>query len=131
MTVFLAVILFGFWCLLSQKAESEEAAAADFEEALEAYRALLRLNPLAPGARTRIGMIHAHEGRLEEAIAEYEQEIQQQTASVDTHYHLGQAHMLKEDFVAAEKAFRACLERVPDHRNGLYGLFQTLRGQGR
>ncbi len=117
--------------LLSQKAESVEDAAADFQEALEAYRAALRLNPHAVGARTRIGMIYAHQGQLDEAITEYQQEIEQQTSSTDTFYHLGQALLLKEDFAAAEEAFRACLQREPQHRNALYGLFQALRNQGR
>jgi tetratricopeptide (TPR) repeat protein len=76
-------------------------------------------------------MIQAHQGKFEDAIAEYQQEIQQQTASVDTYYHLGQAYLLKKDFEAAEQAFRDCLERKPDHRNGLYGLVQALRNQGR
>ena len=116
--------------LLSQKAESEEDAAADFQEALEAYRAALRLNPQAVGARTRIGMIHAHQGQLDKAIAEYQQEIQQQTSSTDTFYHLGQALLLKEDFVAAEEAFRACLQREPQHRNALYGLFPSVAKPG-
>ena len=89
--------------------------------AMREFRKALRLDPKTTGAHNGLGRILEQEGNLDEAIAEYQAELQvtPEDGNEAVHYSLAQAFDKKEDLDAAIAEYRQCDNAKSHYRLGV------------
>ncbi len=70
-------------------------------------------------------------GKLDEALAVYEELRVDNDAVPELHFNMGALHARKRDWPAAEASFRRTLELRPEQMNAALALASTLEQQGR
>ncbi len=104
---------------------------AKMEEARSHYRQVLKLAPRFPGARTRLGLIEFHEGRLDAAAKEYQEEISNRTPTAFTYSLLGHALKDLKRFDEAIGSYREAIRLDPvGDPQAHYGLAQAYELRG-
>jgi tetratricopeptide (TPR) repeat protein len=95
------------------------ATLGQFEQAIGAYQATLKIQPDKAGAYTNIGVVYYQTNKLDEAIGQFEQALKLDAKDAETHYLLGAAYLQKDMLVDAEAEFNTALtlkpELVPAH----------------
>lgn len=102
-----------------------------FDEALTYWEKVQTLEPSYSGIRTNIGRMLVLSNRLDEAISVLQESAEQGSASVQTHYFLGQAYLHKRDYATAVPCYRQAMALDPNAPNPHYGLFTALVRLGR
>jgi len=114
-----------------ERASEWDADPARWEEAVEAYRRVVAIDPTYAAAWNNLGLLLHRLGRLEEAYAAYAAALAQDPACGEAAYNLGS---LAEDRGDAEEAilgYRRALEIRPDYADAHFNLAGALARAGR
>lgn len=85
----------------------------DFEQAIAAYRELLKQQPKSFEAHANLGAALAHVGRMDEAIGEYRAALKLNPGNTAVAGNLALASYKKGDFASAAAEFEKLLKRDP------------------
>jgi tetratricopeptide (TPR) repeat protein len=98
------------------------ATLGQFDQALSAYTATLKLQPDKAGAFTNIGVVYYQTGKLDDAIGQFKQALQLDAQDAETHYLLGAAYVQKDNLPEAEAEFNTALGLKPELAPAHIGL---------
>lgn len=98
------------------------AALGQFDLALSAYEATLKLEPTKAGALTNIGVVYYQTGKLDDAIGQFKQALELDPKDAETHYLLGAAYVQQENLPQAEAEFNTALGLKPELAPAHIGL---------
>lgn len=98
------------------------AALGQFDQALSAYEATLKLEPNKAGAFTNIGVVYYQTGKLDDAIGQFKQALELDPQDAETHYLLGAAYVQQENLPQAEAEFNTALGLKPELAPAHIGL---------
>ncbi len=101
--------------ILLQRAENTQANT-DYEEALEACRKGIELNPelqVPPLIRTALGKTYLIENKLAHASRQFEEILKVDPKFVDAYYYLGAIRAKQRDFQSAEEAYSRAIDLAP------------------
>jgi len=101
-----------------------------FDEAIEAYRDALRINPESAPAHYNLGLALYHKGLLDEAIEAYRDALRINPESVNTHTNLGIALYRKGLLDEAIEAYRDALRINPQDALAQLNLGIALKDKG-
>lgn len=101
------------------------------DEAVEAYRKALAVNPDDEDLRYNLGIALARQGRIDEAIQQYEEALKLFPEHTDVHNNLGNLLMRQGRWDEAISHFRRALETRPDSAIAHNNLGIALSQQGR
>ncbi|MGD2188205.1 MAG: tetratricopeptide repeat protein, partial [Desulfobacterales bacterium] len=102
----------------------------DTENALEAYKTGIRLNPFRDDLHGKLGNLYYVEERYKEAEDAYKEAVRI-NPTANNYYALGQVYLSTERYAEAETQFNEVLRLEPQSPNGNFGLGQALSLQGR
>jgi serine/threonine-protein kinase len=104
----------------------------DYPAAEAAFRQAIRFDPDDDSAHRNLGHALRHQGKVEEAIAEYRTAIKLKPDYAETHVTLGALLCDRvNDYPAAEAAFRRAIRLKPDHAIAHMNLGNALQAQGK
>ena len=98
------------------------ATLGQFDQALGAYTATLKLQPDKAGAFTNIGVVYYQTGKLDDAISQFKKALELDPKDDATHYLLGAAYVQKDNLPEAEAEFNTALGLKPDLAPAHIGL---------
>jgi tetratricopeptide (TPR) repeat protein len=101
------------------------------EQAVDAYRAILRIDPADEYARSVLGNLYARIGDRPAAIGEFQELVARHPQHADGWFNLGFIHDQRDELPDAERCFRKALELQPALDRAWYGLGLVLIRQGR
>ena len=84
-----------------------------YPEAIDGYRAFLKIHPEAAPVRSNLGAALAHEGRYGEAIQEYQLALGADSSNTGIRFNLGLAFYKSGDITQAARTFEAVLAAQP------------------
>jgi protein O-GlcNAc transferase len=96
------------------------------DEAEASFRRAIALHDSADG-HLNLGLLWKHQGRSDDAIAEYQQALARAPGYAAAHYSLGDAYHRKGKLVAAVESYRRAVESEPEHTRALAALGQVLQ----
>lgn len=102
-----------------------------YPRAIDAYRAILRIDPADAYARSVIGNLYANAGDRVAAIGEFRELVATHPKHADGWFNLGFLHDERDELADAERCFRTALELQPTLDRAWYGLGLVLIRQGR
>jgi tetratricopeptide (TPR) repeat protein len=102
----------------------------DSQNAIDAYRQAIRLDPTRSDTRVALGNVYYFESRYQEARQEYEQAVRLDPGAANR-FSLGQAYLAEGNYTEAEIQFKRVRDMAPNEPGGNYGLGQVLAAQGR
>ena len=103
-------------------AGNAHASLGQFEQALSAYDATLKLQPDKAGAFTNIGVVYYQTGKLDDAIGQFKKALELDPKDAETHYLLGAAYVQKDNLPEAEAEFNTALGLKPELAPAHIGL---------
>ncbi len=103
-------------------AGNAHASLGQFEQALSAYEATLKLQPDKAGAFTNIGVVYYQTNRLDDAIGQFKKALELDPKDAETHYLLGAAYVQKDNLPEAEAEFNTALGLKPELAPAHIGL---------
>jgi tetratricopeptide (TPR) repeat protein len=109
----------------------ELAELTRYGDAVNAYRAAIRLKPDYAAAYTNLGFSLSRLERWQEACSAYENAIRLTPDDVDAHYNLGVALLVLGRPAAALREFRATVELTPRDADAHYNMGLALNSLGR
>lgn len=95
-------------------------------EALDNYRRCVTKFPSFRRAYRNLGLIHARDGRFDEAIAAFTRMIELGGGDAYSYGLLGYSYAAKEDFQASEAAYRSALLLQPESSEWRLGLTRSV-----
>jgi tetratricopeptide (TPR) repeat protein len=95
-------------------------------DALESYRKAVAKFPSFRRAWRNLGLIHAHDGRFDDAIHAFTRMIELGGGDAYSYGLLGYAYSSKQDYQAAEAAYRNALLLQPDNTEWRLGLTRCV-----
>jgi tetratricopeptide (TPR) repeat protein len=98
------------------------ATLAQFDQALNAYTATLKLQPDKAGAFTNLGVVYYQTGKLDDAIGQFKKALALDAKDAETHYLLGAAYVQKDKLPEAEAEFNIALGLKPELAPAHIGL---------
>lgn len=104
--------------------------AGQTAEAIDAFRAAIRLNPSAPELHFVLGEALYHAGELGAALERYRVATEWDDEYVEAWTQLGCLHVERGELPSARAALEKALEHFPDHSDAHYhlaGVFEDLR----
>jgi len=114
-----------------ERASEWDGDPARWEEAVDAYRRVVAIDPTYAAAWNNLGLLLHRMGRYDEADAAYRTALEQDPRCCEAAYNLGSLH---EDRGAIEDAiqdYRAALELAPDYADAHFNLAGALSRAGR
>ncbi len=102
----------------------------DTENALEAYKTAIRLNPFRDDMHGKLGNLYYVEERYQEAEEAYKEAVRI-NPSANNYYALGQVYLSMERYTDAEAQFNEVFRLEPESPNGNFGIGLALNLQGR
>jgi len=99
-------------------------------DAMEQYRAALRIDPSWTNALYNLGMALGKQGQLAEAVELMEQAAKSSPLDEDIHYDLGILLAMQSDWPSAEKQFRDTLKLDINYIKAKYNLAVVLQKRG-
>lgn len=116
-----------FWF---QKGLELEQTNADVEEAIEAYRKAVELNPEAAGALVNLGTIYFHKRDWRKSEYYYRAAVEADPNYALAHYNLGNLYDERNDPDRAYAHYHAALSIQPQYADAHYNLALLHQGQG-
>ena len=114
-----------------ERASEWDGDPAQWQDAIEAYRRVVAIDPTYAAAWNNLGLLLHRLGRHDEADAAYRQALEQDPRCCEAAYNLGSLH---EDRGAIEDAigdYRRALELSPDYADAHFNLAGALSRAGR
>lgn len=114
-----------------ERASEWESDPAQWEDAVEAYRRVVALDPTYAAAWNNLGLLLHRLGRYEDARRAYATALERDTDLCEAAYNLGS---LSDDLREVEEAigwYRRALELAPDYADAHFNLASTLARAGR
>ena len=102
-----------------------------YEDAADAYRMALEIDPGNPGARFELGLLHYVNNRHEDALGEYGIMSETNPENVDLLHRIAEAQLGTGRAEEAIETLERALELGPDHRRSRYTLGTALVRMGR
>jgi len=99
-----------------------EETGAPIENAIEAYRKAVELNPEAAGALVNLGTIFYRQRKYEEAERQYQKAIEVDSNYPLAHYNLGNLYDERGDLTHAEQHYTTALELNPNYADAHFNL---------
>ena len=96
------------------------------DEAEASFRRAIALDD-SPDAYNSLGVLCEEQGRLDDAIAAYQQALARTPGHAAAHYNLGNAYRAKGEMGAAAESFRRAVDSDPEHARALGALGQVLK----
>jgi tetratricopeptide (TPR) repeat protein len=101
------------------------------EEAAEAYRRALQLEPQHPTLHFDLGNVLFQLNRVSKSIAQFQEAVRGDPDFAMAWHNLGSVHAQADQWEAAERCLRKTLSLVPTYADSHFTLAEVLRRQGR
>ena len=101
------------------------------EQAMDAYRKALELDPATGDAHVNLGVLHYQRGEFNEAEAHYREAIQCPASAVLAYFDLAVLHEDTNDPPAAIEAYQQVIEREPNFADAHHNLARLYEVEGR
>jgi len=105
-----------------QKGLALEETGAPIEEAIQAYKQALELNPAAAGALVNLGTIYYRQRNYQEAEQHYVKAIEVDSNYPLAHYNLGNLYDEQGDLTRAEHHYNTALRLNPSYADAHFNL---------
>jgi tetratricopeptide (TPR) repeat protein len=115
---------------LYQRIGDAYGSLALYDEAVEAYRLALEIDPGNPDARFELGIIHYLSNRFDDALLEYDILLETNPANAEVIYNVAQVQLGQGQFAEAVESSRRALRIEPDHGKSRYVLGTSLIRMG-
>jgi tetratricopeptide (TPR) repeat protein len=113
-----------------QRGLALEETGAPIEEAIQAYKRAVELNPAAAGALVNLGTIYYRQRNYPEAERHYQQAIEVDTNYPLAHYNLGNLFDEQGDLERAEQHYATALRLNPNYADAHFNLALLSERQG-
>ncbi|ALS02281.1 hypothetical protein ATZ33_13065 [Enterococcus silesiacus] len=102
-----------------------------YQEAGEAYRKAIELNPTHATTYYNLGCVLEEQGKYEEAVEAYQKAIELNPDYASAYYKLGNILDKQGKYEEAVEAYKKAIESNPDHASTYYKLGNRLYKQGK
>jgi tetratricopeptide (TPR) repeat protein len=113
-----------------QRGLALEETGAPIEQAIEAYRKAVELNPSAAGALINLGTIYYRQRKYAEAEQHYHRAIDVDTNYPLAHYNLGNLYDERGDLTRAEEQYTLALRLNPNYADAHFNLALLAERRG-
>lgn len=107
-----------------------EETGAPIEQAIDAYRKAIELNPAAAGALVNLGTIYYRQRKYAEAERHYERAIEVDSNYPLAHYNLGNLYDEQGDLTRAEQHYATALRLNPSYADAHFNLALLAERRG-
>jgi tetratricopeptide (TPR) repeat protein len=113
------------------RATEWEADPAQWDDAIEAYRRVVAIDPTYAAAWNNLGLLLHRMGRYEEARSAYATALEHDAHCCEAAYNLGSLHEDLSDSDGAIRHYRKALALSPDYADAHFNLAAVLARTGR
>jgi tetratricopeptide (TPR) repeat protein len=114
-----------------ERASEKESDPAHWEEAIDAYRRVVEIDPTYAAAWNNLGLLLHRMGEYDNAQAAYTTALTQDERCCQAAYNLGSLHEDRGDVELAIRQYRLALELAPDYADAHFNLAAALSRAGR
>ena len=114
-----------------ERASEKEGDPAHWEEAIDAYRRVVEIDPTYAAAWNNLGLLLHRMGEYDNAQAAYTTALTQDERCCQAAYNLGSLHEDRGDVELAIRQYRLALELAPDYADAHFNLAAALSRAGR
>jgi tetratricopeptide (TPR) repeat protein len=114
-----------------ERASEWDGDPARWEEAIDAYRRVVAIDPTYAAAWNNLGLLLHRMGKHDEAHAAYAAALQHDVGCAEAAYNLGSLSEDRADVAAAMQWYRRALEMSPDYADAHFNLAGALARGGR
>jgi tetratricopeptide (TPR) repeat protein len=114
-----------------ERASEKESDPAHWEEAIDAYRRVVAIDPTYAAAWNNLGLLLHRMGQYDEAQEAYATAVRQDERCCQAAYNLGSLHEDRGDVEMAIRQYRLALELAPDYADAHFNLAAALSRAGR
>jgi tetratricopeptide (TPR) repeat protein len=113
------------------RASEKEGDPAQWDEAIDAYRRVVAIDPTYAAAWNNLGLLLHRMGRYDEARQAYSTALTQDERCCQAAYNLGSLHEDTGDVELAIRQYRLALELAPDYADAHFNIAAALSRAGR
>jgi len=114
-----------------ERASEKESDPAHWDEAIDAYRRVVEIDPTYAAAWNNLGLLLHRMGEYDDAQAAYATALTQDEHCCQAAYNLGSLHEDRGDVELAIRHYRLALELAPDYADAHFNLAAALSRAGR
>jgi tetratricopeptide (TPR) repeat protein len=114
-----------------ERASEWDGDPAQWEDAIDAYRRVVSIDPTYAAAWNNLGLLLHRMGRYEEASSAYGSALDQDAQCCEAAYNLGSLHEDRGEIEDAITDYRRALELSPDYADAHFNLAGALARNGR
>src|SRR5437667_3719869 len=114
-----------------ERASEWDGDPAQWEDAIDAYRRVVSIDPTYAAAWNNLGLLLHRMGRYDEASEAYLAALDQDPQCCEAAYNLGSLHEDRGEIDDAIQDYRAALELAPDYADAHFNLAGALSRAGR
>jgi tetratricopeptide (TPR) repeat protein len=114
-----------------ERASEWDGDPAQWEDAIDAYRRVVSIDPTYAAAWNNLGLLLHRMGRYEEAGTAYVSALDQDPQCCEAAYNLGSLHEDRGEIEEAISDYRKALELSPDYADAHFNLAGALARNGR
>jgi tetratricopeptide (TPR) repeat protein len=114
-----------------ERASEWDGDPAQWEDAIDAYRRVVSIDPTYAAAWNNLGLLLHRMGRYDEASAAYGSALDQDAQCCEAAYNLGSLHEDRGEIEDAITDYRRALELSPDYADAHFNLAGALARHGR
>ena len=114
-----------------ERASEWDGDPAQWEDAIDAYRRVVSIDPTYAAAWNNLGLLLHRMGRYEEASSAYDSALDQDAQCCEAAYNLGSLHEDRGEIEDAITDYRRALELSPDYADAHFNLAGALARNGR
>jgi tetratricopeptide (TPR) repeat protein len=114
-----------------ERASEWDGDPAQWEDAIDAYRRVVSIDPTYAAAWNNLGLLLHRMGRYDEASSAYGSALDQDAQCCEAAYNLGSLHEDRGEIEDAITDYRRALELSPDYADAHFNLAGALARNGR
>jgi tetratricopeptide (TPR) repeat protein len=114
-----------------ERASEWDGDPAQWEDAIDAYRRVVSIDPTYAAAWNNLGLLQHRMGRYDEAGTAYRSALDQDPRCCEAAYNLGSLHEDRGEVEDAIADYRKALELSPDYADAHFNLAGALARNGR